>query len=591
MVGRAIDAVLIGSVFCARLNNGIAWLVIKTKIPLLSKIQRYIPVGLTLGVGIGLSIAATVAAWGWVNNQTRLELQQQADNLTTTFQRKIDEYYYIAVSLSAFHQASDQAQQDDYEAFTQHFLSIHSGILTLGWVKPVSANERQSYEAQMAEMGFPNFSIYEYHPVKKRVIAKARSDYFPITFSPQKDVIGFDLASHPVGKTLLEKARMTGQLVATSKLKIPGKQPDSLTILLPLYHKDMPHNTPESRRQAFRGAMIGVYSLEEIITTALKGLQIDTLNFCLSDPSLPSRERYLALYQSRTKTVQMKPDLSSCRNPVIYTHRIQIADQQLLLSFWEIPRDSGLRIPPLAGVTFLSGLLLTGLLVMYMVRSLQYTAEIEAEREKSELLLLNILPKPIAERLKQNHQTIADSFTEATVLFADIVGFTHLSQRISATELVKLLNEIFSAFDQLTETYGLEKIKTIGDAYMVVGGLPTPCDNHAEAIADMALEMQQQVTQFSANYGEPLKIRIGINTGPVVAGVIGRKKFIYDLWGDAVNTASRMESHGVPGGIQVSASTYQHLQDKFHFEARGTIPVKGKGEMMTYLLKNRINDP
>ena len=149
---------------------------------------------------------------------------------------------------------------------------------------------------------------------------------------------------------------------------------------------------------------------------------------------------------------------------------------------------------------------------MYIVRSLHYTAEIEAEREKSELLLLNILPKPIADRLKQNQQTIADSFTEATVLFADIVGFTQLSQRISATELVKLLNEIFSAFDQLTETYGLEKIKTIGDAYMVVGGLPTPCDNHADAIADMALEMQQQVAQFSAKYGEPFKIRIGINT-------------------------------------------------------------------------------
>ncbi|MEQ8469226.1 adenylate/guanylate cyclase domain-containing protein [Coleofasciculus sp. E1-EBD-02] len=576
-----------GSVSCARLINGSAWLMIKTDTPLLSKIHRYIPVGLTLAVGIGLSIAATVTAGKWANNQTRLQLQQQTDNLTTTFQRKIDEYYYMVVSLSAFHEASDQVQQDDYEAFTQHFLSIHSGILTLGWLKPVSARERPSYEAQMAEMGFANFSIYEYHPVKKQVIAKARSDYFPITFSPQQDVIGFDLASHPVGKSLLEKARMTGQLVATSKLKIPGKPPDSLTILLPLYHNDMPHNTPETRRQAFRGAMIGVYSLEEIITTSLKGLQIDTLNFCLSDPSLPSPERYLALYQSQTETVEMKPDRSSCRNHYIYTHPIQVADQQLSLSFWEIPQNSGWGIPPLAGVTLLSGLLLTGTLVLYIVRSLHYTAEIEAEREKSELLLLNILPKPIADRLKQNQQTIADSFTEATVLFADIVGFTQLSQRISATELVKLLNEIFSAFDQLTETYGLEKIKTIGDAYMVVGGLPTPCDNHADAIADMALEMQQQVAQFSAKYGEPFKIRIGINTGPVVAGVIGTKKFIYDLWGDAVNTASRMESHGVPGGIQVSASTYQHLRDKYQFEERGTIQVKGKGEMMTYLLKNR----
>ncbi|MEQ8960130.1 MAG: CHASE domain-containing protein, partial [Coleofasciculus sp. C2-GNP5-27] len=227
----------------------------------------------------------------------------------------------------------------------------------------------------MAEMGFANSSIYEYHPIKQQVIAGERSNYFPITFSVQQDVIGFDIGSHPVGKTLLEKARTTGQLVATSKLKLPGKPPDSLTILLPLYHNDMPHNTPETRRRAFRGAIIGVHSLEEIITTALKGLQIDTLNFCLSDSSLPSPERYLALYQSRTKTVEMKPDLSSCRNPLLYTPTIQVADQQLSLSFWEIPQDSGWGIPPLAGVTLLSGLLLTGMLVLYLVRSLHYTAE------------------------------------------------------------------------------------------------------------------------------------------------------------------------------------------------------------------------
>ena len=564
--------------------NGNAWLMLKTDTPVLAKLYRYIPVGLTLTVGIGLSIVATTVAWGWSNHQTQSELQQRTDHLTTTFQRKIDEYYYMVVSLGAFHEASDQVQQEEYEAFTQHFLSIHSGILTLGWLKPVSAQERPSYEAKMAERGLTNFYIYEYNSKKKQVIAKARSDYFPITFSAQKDVIGFDLASHPVGKNILEKARTTGRLVATSKLKIPGKPPDSLTILLPLYHEDMPHNTPDSRRQAFRGAMIGVYSLEEIITNSLKGVQIDTLNFCLSDPSLPAAEQYLALYQSRTQTVEMKPDLSSCQNSVFYNHSIQIADQELSLRFWEIPENSGLAIPPLAGVTLLSGLLLTGTLVMYIVRSLDDMAAIESEREKSELLLLNILPKAIADRLKQNQETIADSFTEATVLFADIVGFTQLSQRISPTELVKLLNEIFSAFDQLTETYGLEKIKTIGDAYMVVGGLPTPCDKHAAAIAEMAMDMQQVIKQFNHQYHAELNIRIGINTGAVVAGVIGTKKFIYDLWGDAVNTASRMESHGLPGTIQVTAATYKDLQDQYVFQERGMILVKGKGEMMTYFL-------
>lgn len=218
-----------------------------------------------------------------------------------------------------------------------------------------------------------------------------------------------------------------------------------------------------------------------------------------------------------------------------------------------------------------------------------YLEQLEDEREKSERLLLNILPEPIADRLKQGDRTIADSFLEVTVLFADIVDFTKLSGFLSATELVGLLNEVFSAFDRLSEQYGLEKIKTIGDAYMVVGGLPDPRSDHAEAVAEMALDMQKEIARFTTANHSPLRMRIGLNTGPVVAGVIGRKKFIYDLWGDTVNTASRMESHGVGGCIQVTAEIYERLQDKYHFEERGTVYVKGKGEMTTYFLTARKN--
>jgi PAS domain S-box-containing protein len=209
------------------------------------------------------------------------------------------------------------------------------------------------------------------------------------------------------------------------------------------------------------------------------------------------------------------------------------------------------------------------------------------EQEKSEQLLLNILPKQIADRLKEDQSAIADAIEQATILFADIVGFTPLSSRLSATELVRLLNQIFSMFDSLAEQYGLEKIKTIGDAYMVVGGIPTPREDHAEAIAEMALNMQQEITQFKRDDGNPFNIRIGINTGPVVAGVIGTKKFIYDLWGDTVNVASRMESQGMIGGIQVTATTYEHLKNKYLLEKRGAITIKGKGDMMTYWLTGR----
>jgi adenylate cyclase len=216
--------------------------------------------------------------------------------------------------------------------------------------------------------------------------------------------------------------------------------------------------------------------------------------------------------------------------------------------------------------------------------------QLEIEQEKSERLLLNVLPKAIADRLKREPGTIADTFENVTVLFADIAGFTKLSSRISATELVKLLNEIFSSFDFLAMQHGLEKIKTIGDAYMVVGGLPNPRKDHAEAIANMALDMQQAIIRFNEKHNDAFSIRIGINTGSVVAGVIGTKKFIYDLWGDTVNIASRMESHGIVGGIQITEATYHYLRDKYWLEQRGLIEIKGKGEMITYLLKGKISD-
>ena len=218
---------------------------------------------------------------------------------------------------------------------------------------------------------------------------------------------------------------------------------------------------------------------------------------------------------------------------------------------------------------------------------LQAEAALRHEQQKSEHLLLNILPEPIAERLKQEPKIIADDFPEVTVLFADIVGFTQLASSVKPIELLDLLNQIFSIFDRLCERHKLEKIKTIGDAYMVVGGLPKPQPNHAEAIAQMALDMQTKITQFRNQTQQAFNMRIGINTGPVVAGVIGLKKFSYDLWGDTVNMASRMESHGLPGRIQVTAATYEKLKEKFLFEERGAIEVKGKGQMTTYFLLGR----
>ncbi|PYT04851.1 MAG: adenylate/guanylate cyclase domain-containing response regulator [Acidobacteria bacterium] len=213
-----------------------------------------------------------------------------------------------------------------------------------------------------------------------------------------------------------------------------------------------------------------------------------------------------------------------------------------------------------------------------------FLKHLRAERDISERLLLNILPKAIAERLKRGEKIIADSFAEVTVLFSDFVAFTKLASGTPPKVLVGRLNEIFSAFDELCDRHGLEKIKMIGDAYMAVGGLPTPCTNHAQAAADLALAMQREAARLGATHEQPLRMRIGLNTGPVVAGVIGVKKFAYDLWGDTVNLASRMEAHAPSGGILVTAATYQRLRDNYEFKPSRVLRVKGKGDMLTYRL-------
>ena len=206
------------------------------------------------------------------------------------------------------------------------------------------------------------------------------------------------------------------------------------------------------------------------------------------------------------------------------------------------------------------------------------------ERNRANNLLLNILPAPIARRLKLGEYPISEKFDSITVLFADIAGFTAWSESLSPDETVDVLNDIFSRFDRIVESKGLEKIKTIGDGYMVVADGPGLVDNHATIMMALAVEMLAEIERFNAERGLTLNIRIGLNTGPAVAGVIGTKKFSYDLWGDTVNTASRMESHGIPGRVQITENTYESLKNYFSFEDRGFIEVKGKGKMHTFLL-------
>jgi guanylate cyclase len=236
------------------------------------------------------------------------------------------------------------------------------------------------------------------------------------------------------------------------------------------------------------------------------------------------------------------------------------------------------------------GTIVFTLLAVFAKQRREALDALRQEQAKAENLLLNILPRSIAEKLKAQTQPIADHFGSASILFADVVDFTPWSERHAPAEVVGYLDRLFSCFDDLAERHELEKIKTIGDCYMVAAGVPTPRPDHATALARMALDMLEAMCADDEVGRLGLELRIGINSGPVVAGVIGRKRFLYDLWGDAVNTASRMESHGTPGRIQITRATYELVADEFECLPRGTIAIKGKGDVEAWYLVGRRGD-
>jgi class 3 adenylate cyclase len=313
---------------------------------------------------------------------------------------------------------------------------------------------------------------------------------------------------------------------------------------------------------------------------------------------------YMAAYLALEGTTRyVGPGFIACLTLVVGTHTLgqlgfipALAISGGLIGMWLsavslfAPIESSVYLTYVAALFFgWNGGASAGYLVEWSTRrEWAQTRLLEAERTKSDDLLLNILPVSIADRLKAGEQNIADSFAECTVLFADITGFTPLSQKVRPAELVAMLNRVFSAFDTLAEQCGLEKIKTMGDGYLAVAGIPIGRPHHVEAVADMALAMQEVIGDLAMETGYPLRLRIGIDTGgPVVAGIIGVRKFAYDLWGDVVNTAARMEAYSLPGCIHVTRAVYERLKEQYTFERREKIEVKGLGEMQTYFLTGR----
>ncbi|NJS10093.1 MAG: guanylate cyclase [Microcoleus sp. CSU_2_2] len=613
--------------------------------------SRYIPAGLTLTLGIGLSTLTFALVWNWEDKRRDYEMHRRIDDISIGLERQLNSDLDVVLALSDYMKAFSAVERSSFARFVGRPLSVHPSLQILAWAPRIPNSQRRDYEAKARIQSDSSFEITERGPQGElRKAGEQRSEFFPVLYvepaAGNETALGFDLASNPNIRAALDRGRDTGEMIITSYLGLIEDNPSEpgLLAIVPIYENSPKPTTLESRRELLQGFVLGIFRGKDIFQASLKGRNIDYLNIYLTSEASDKQEASLQppptpdpvlkdlaateqihqlalLFQSGSQQVfsasasaaqEVKsncpilenpgPDYTACRR------LLKITGRQWSVYVSATPEIRRTRKHWRSWGTLTMGMLWTLLPVTYMLTALSRTAQIEklardrtrqaselqdayqqleAEQAKSEQLLLNILPAAIALRLKANESNIAESFGEVTVLFADIVGFTELSSRIPATAVVKVLNDIFSAFDHLADRHGLEKIKTIGDAYMVVGGLPTPRPDHTEAIANMAIDMLREIRLLSLDYSEPFSIRIGISTGPVVAGVIGLRKFIYDLWGDTVNIASRMESHGITGCIQVTAETYEILKDKYTFQKRGAIQVKGKGYMTTYLLIGR----
>ncbi len=603
--------------------------------------SRYLPAGLTLGLGVGLTLLAFALVWRWENQRRDYEFNRYADGVANSLQQRFNDDLDVIPSIGDFFIASDEVDRSAFRQFVQRPLSKHPNIQYLAWVPLVRSPARTAYEEAARADSSPDFQISELDASGKILSAGDRPEYWPVYYvEPAKGnetVLGFDLGSHPAFRDALELSRATGKMVVTKQSGLlRGNDPQlSLLVIQPVYENATSQEnadvsasvTPVGGKQ-LQGFVVGVFRIADIFQAGLSGRSSANFDLYLAEQdeaSLASPDRspqspialpakapsFLAFYNATTGQVEKSDQLtrSASENQAEGKRTLRVGDSKWTLYLLTTEEYGDIQTKHWRSwATLIIGLLWTHIPVTYLLTSLSRQRQIEelaqerarqaeqlrsaldqlsAEQEKSERLLLNILPEAIASRLKQHQAIIADSFPEVTVLFADIVGFTQLASRMEAPALVQVLNEIFSAFDRLSVQHGLEKIKTIGDAYMVVGGLPQPRPDHAKAIAEMALDMIEEISRFNATHRESFRIRIGVHTGPVVAGVIGANKFIYDLWGDTVNIASRMESHGLPDCIQVSKATYELLRHTYHFQERGRIPIKGKGEMSTYLLAGR----
>ena len=516
-------------------------------------------------------IFATVWLYNTLKEKERqilsFEFESQSKEITTAIQKEISVNLEKIASLNALYSVIYPISRENFKTFTNHLVLPNTSIQALSWIPKITFKEKELFEAKTRSMGFSEFCITESEGNRMVAVAK-RPEYFPVyfiePFTGNEIAFGYDLASNPIRLKAMEKANKTSQIAATARINLVQLRSSDKGLLV-IY--------PFKQKGELIGYFTGVFRIHDLIKRAIGDLPGKKCNILVYDISADKGDQLLAQLSAENQPLLADDHVFTIPGGMHFLQTIKIADRQWLMEMTPTQNYLNSR----SDISWLILLLCIAISIGLFYHLFQYF--------KSESLLLNILPAEIAQELKAKGKSEARYFESATILFSDFKDFTETAARLTAPELVEEINYCFKGFDSITEKFKIEKIKTIGDAYMAAGGLPIPNINSVRNTVFAALEMQAFMSRRKAQNETAnrtvFEMRVGVHTGPVVAGIVGDKKFQYDIWGDTVNTAYRMENVGETGKVNISQATYELIKDDaaFTFEPRGKIEVKGKGEI------------
>ncbi len=573
-----------------------------------------------------LGIAASSAVFYSIRSHEKRQIESDFDNVTRAQVDALSQSFAANLQLlgavKAFYTTMGGFSAEDFYLYTAALLANHKGVQALEWAPLITPTSMEGFLAEARQVN-PQFRVKERNTAGELVLVAHRPEYFPVYFAEplkgNEQALGFDLGSNPERVATIGKARSSGEMAVSPRVLLVQEKGGQFGILvvLPIYTNDMSRSSTVSPAHDLLGIVVGVFKIGDTIRAAVGNLDNQGLDYEVHEGDHLDESTTLFSH------IHGRDEINPIKSYKYFDKTFQLVREY---SFKIADRAWTVRLVPSAGAfvaknawsawaALLGGSLISFVLYMYLralvrVASLRVktkqaeegkvelekkvterTHEINSQREKIKQLLDNMLPVSIATELQEYGSTLPRRHDAVTVLFTDFVGFTDAASSMPASRIIAELQEIFGAFDAITSECGIEKIKTIGDAYMAIAGAPTSCDDHAYRCVRSGLMMLDYITQRNKIASFKWSLRIGMHTGPAIAGVIGTKRLAYDVWGDTVNIASRMESASEDDRLNISAYTYDLVRDAFACEYRGKIPVKGKGDMDMYFVVQHAGAP